>query len=59
MEVDILTNTATSKKDLSNCQARKLNLESQLSGEIANAMKIKEIMARGIVDLMKEADRRG
>lgn len=57
MEINILTDTATSKKDLNNVSAKKLNLESQLETEIAKVVKIKEIMAKGIEGLMRDADK--
>lgn len=57
MVVDILEGTASSKKDLSNVLARKLNLEPQLETELAKLMKIKEIMDKGIEKFLQEADK--
>lgn len=57
MEKDILEGSASSKKELSNTQARKANVESQLNVEIKKALKIKEIMSAGLTNLIPEASK--
>lgn len=57
MEVDILSGTATSKKDLSNVQARKANVESVLADEMKKFYKIKEIRDKGLAELIPQASK--
>lgn len=57
MESDILEDSASSRKILSNLQARKANLESQLDTEVKKVMKIKEIMTEGLSRLIPEASK--
>ena len=55
MIADIMDDSTTSKKDLANEQARKLNLEVQLQTEITKLGKIKEVMSQGIVEILAVA----
>lgn len=57
MEADILEDSVNSRKALSNVQARKANIESQLDTEIKKVMKIKEIMTEGLSKLIPEASK--
>ncbi|OAA91472.1 hypothetical protein [Clostridium ljungdahlii] len=57
MEADILEDSASSRKILSNLQARKANLESQLDTEVKKVIKIKEIMTEGLSRLIPEASK--
>lgn len=57
MERDILEGSATSKKELSNIQARKVNVESQLDTEIKKVLKIEEIMNKGLAELIPESSK--
>ncbi|AKA72053.1 hypothetical protein [Clostridium scatologenes] len=54
-EQDILEGSTASKKELSNIQARKVNIEAQLDIEVKKALKIKDIMAVGLQKLIPEA----
>ncbi len=57
MEVDILSGTAISRKDLSNVQARKANVESQLDTELQKVTKIKEIRDKKVAELIPKASK--
>lgn len=57
IEVDILSGTATSRKNLSDCQGRKENLQTQRNTEVKKIAKIHEIMAKGIEGLVVKADK--
>ena len=57
MEVDVLSGTATSKKDLSNVQARKAFAESVIADEMKKFYKIKEIRDKGLAELIPQASK--
>lgn len=57
IEADILQNSSSSKKDLSNITARQGNLKGQLEIELKRLSKIREIMMAGLAKLVPVASK--